>query len=356
MPEQQVPPLKHFFATEADMSADQVAFYQSWRSAWARGTALPVDSSISYLFCYSYGVLSHPVDEAAQELARLAEAYKHTEPYFAEYALRWLADCHVLNGDLPRALEVYPSPSLGSKPSSQADTLLSLRLAVGQTPHAQELLALDGPYVTSWGRKHLELIRTWIETKVLSQREPSLLDRLRQWSTTAHRYPYSAFTGSSKRIDCSVQEFCFSQQSDAIAFVRTLIREAENTVREEMNIPRVGEGWISETELYHALRRFFHPIEVIQHARPEWLGKQHLDVFFPSELVAVEYQGLQHDEPVSYFGGEKAWRAVRRRDAKKRRLCKANGVRLFEVRSGYSLAELIEEIAQERPSLGETQK
>ena len=72
MPEQQVPPLKHFFATEADMSADQVAFYQSWRSAWARGTALPVDSSISYLFCYSYGVLSHPVDEAAQELARLA--------------------------------------------------------------------------------------------------------------------------------------------------------------------------------------------------------------------------------------------------------------------------------------------
>ena len=79
-------------------------------------------------------------------------------------------------------------------------------------------------------------------------------------------------------------------------------------------------------------------------------------MFFPSELVAVQYQVLQHDEPVSYFGGEKAWRAVRRRDAKKRRLCKANGVRLFEVRSGYSLAELIEEIAQERPSLGETQK
>lgn len=351
MPDQSVPPFKRFFATESDMTADQLAFFRSWRSAWESGTALPVDGSISYLFCYTYGILSRPLEEAARELGRLSSAYQHSEPYFADYARRWLADCHVLKGDLAGALAAFPSLTLGSRASAMADSVLSLRLVAGQTPRASELLALNGPSVTTWGRRHLDLVHAWIDAEVPAQTNPSILDRLREWSATAHRYPYSAFTGSVARTECDVPQFSFSQMPDAIAFVRELIREAENTVREEKNIPRVGEGWIAETELYHALRRYFHPLEVIQHARPAWLGRQHLDVFIPSALVAVEYQGQQHDTPVSYFGGEKAWQAVRRRDAKKRRLCKANRVRLIEVRPDYSLVALIEEIVKESPSL-----
>lgn len=351
MPDQRVPPFKRFFATEADMTADQLEFFHSWRSAWERGRALPVDGSISYLFCYTYGILTRPVEETARELARLSDAYRHTEPTFADYARHWLADCHVLKGDLAGALAVFPSPALGSKASAMADRLLSLRLAVGQNPRAPELLALDGPAVTAWGRKHLDLVHSWIDAAVPAQSNPSILTRLREWSVTAHRYPYSAFTGSVARTECSVPQFSFSLMPDAIAFVRALIREAENTVREEKNIPRVGEGWIAETELYYALQRFFAPIEVIQHARPDWLGRQHLDVFIPSALVAIEYQGQQHDAPVSFFGGEKAWLDVCRRDARKRRLCMTNGVRLIEVRPDYSFIALIEAIVRDCPTL-----
>jgi hypothetical protein len=351
MPDQSVPPFKKFFATEADMTADQLAFFRSWCSEWKRGTAIPVEGSISYLFCYTYGILSRPVDEAAGELSRLSDAYRNTEPYFADYARHWLADCLVLKGDLAGALAVFPSPALGSKASAMADTLLSLRLAVGQIPRASELLALGGPAVTAWGRKNLDLVHAWIDAEVPAQSNPSILARLREWSATAHRYPYSAFTGSVAITECPVPLYSFSLMPDATAFVRALIREAENTVREEKNIPRVGEGWIAETELYYALRNFFQPIEVVQHARPDWLGRQHLDVFIPSALVAVEYQGQQHDAPVSFFGGEKAWLAVRRRDAKKRRLCKANGVRLIEARPGYSFVALIEEMVRECPAL-----
>ncbi|MBX3405057.1 MAG: hypothetical protein KF699_16725 [Phycisphaeraceae bacterium] len=351
MPDQSVPPFKRFFATESDMTADQLAFFRSWRSAWEGGTAIPVDGSISYLFCYTYGILLRPLDEAASELARLSDAYRHTEPYFANYARHWLADCLVLKGDLAGALAVFPAPALGSKASAMADTLLSLRLAVGQIPRASELLALDGPAVTAWGRKHLDLVHAWIDAEVPAQSDPSILARLVEWSATAHRYPYSAFIGSVARTECAVPQFSFSRLPDATAFVRKLIREAENTAREEKNIPRVGEGWIAETELYYALRHFFHPIEVVQHARPDWLGRQHLDVFIPSAFVAVEYQGKQHDAPVSFFGGEKAWLEVRRRDAKKRRLCQANGVRLIEVRPEYSFAALVEEIVRECPAL-----
>jgi hypothetical protein len=346
-----VPPFKRFFATEANMTAEQSAFFHHWRSAWVSGTALPVDGSISYLFCYTSGILSRTPEEAACELSRLSEAYRHSEPRFADYARQWIADCYVLRGDLAGALEVFPSPVLGSKASAMADSLLSLRLLVGQPPRASELLALDGPAVTAWGRKHLDLIHAWIDAQAPAQSSPSILERLKDWSASAHRYRYSAFAGSIAHTECAVSQFSFSQVPEAVAFARKIIREAENTVREERDIPRVGEGWIAETELYYALRRFFRSVEVVQHARPEWLGKQHLDIFIPSALVAVEYQGPQHDAPVDHFGGEKAWKAVRQRDAKKRRLCKTNGVHLIEVRPGYSFAALVEEITRECPAL-----
>ena len=108
-----------------------------------------------------------------------------------------------------------------------------------------------------------------------------------------------------------------------------------------MNIPRIGEGWISETELYYKLQRAFPDSDVLHHASPKWLGRQHLDIFIPAYSVGVEFQGTQHDEPVNYFGGQEAFNAIKRRDARKKRNCKKNGVHLIEVRSGYDFNELI---------------
>jgi hypothetical protein len=115
-----------------------------------------------------------------------------------------------------------------------------------------------------------------------------------------------------------------------------------------MNIPRVGEGWVGETELYYALRNAIPEAEVDQHARPAWLGRQHLDVFIPSYGVGLEYQGLQHDSPVEYFGGEAAYQATRRRDTAKKRACAKNGVKLTEVLPGYRLEELVKAIRGSR--------
>ena len=56
----------------------------------------------------------------------------------------------------------------------------------------------------------------------------------------------------------------------------------------------------------------------MQHGRPNWLGRQHFDVGFQEENIAVEYQGAQHDKPVDYFGGEKAFLANRKNLMKKK--------------------------------------
>jgi hypothetical protein len=128
------------------------------------------------------------------------------------------------------------------------------------------------------------------------------------------------------------------------ARARSLFREAENIVREDGGVPRIGEGWIGETVLFHILRKAFPDRRVLQHARPAWLAPQHLDVYFPDADIALEFQGAQHDRPVQFFGGEDAFARQQERDARKRVTCEVNGCRLIEVRSDYDAEELIERV------------
>lgn len=75
------------------------------------------------------------------------------------------------------------------------------------------------------------------------------------------------------------------------------------------------------------------------------MGKQHLDIWIPELNIAIEYHGLQHDQPVDFFGGQDAYDKNVERDNRKKTLCMENGVRLIEVREGYDIQELIREIS-----------
>ena len=59
------------------------------------------------------------------------------------------------------------------------------------------------------------------------------------------------------------------------------------------------------TELYYKIKETFPNEKVVHHGKPSWLGQQHLDIYFPYKNIAIEYQGLQHQEPVEFFGGKK---------------------------------------------------
>ena len=105
-------------------------------------------------------------------------------------------------------------------------------------------------------------------------------------------------------------------------------RDGENRVRDILGLPRMGEGWINETQLFRLLELFFSDYEVIREARTDWLGSQRLDFLIPALSLAIEYQGEQHFKPVERFGGQSAFRESQLRDARKRRLCTENGLRL----------------------------
>lgn len=86
--------------------------------------------------------------------------------------------------------------------------------------------------------------------------------------------------------------------------------------------------WKHELTLFHAVRGLY-PDTLYQY-RPDWLGRQSLDLYIPSLRTAIEYQGIQHYLPVEFFGGEEALSQRRDLDRVKKELCAVNSVRLIE--------------------------
>lgn len=125
---------------------------------------------------------------------------------------------------------------------------------------------------------------------------------------------------------CHIQSFHMKQK---IALV---------TLREES--VQAVISWVLTDKIKKRLSKY----EVIQHGRPDWLGRQHLDIWIPELMVAVEYQGAQHDRPIEFFGGQDAHTKGKKRDARKVERCIEAGVRLIEVRPNYNIDQVIIEI------------
>lgn len=125
---------------------------------------------------------------------------------------------------------------------------------------------------------------------------------------------------------------------------RLILKNAEDSYREEIGMPKVGEGWISETELFYKISDYFRDEKVMHHASPKWLGRQHLDIYFPKLNIGIEYQGAQHYEPIDFFGGQEAFEKTLERDKRKKQLCEKHKCHLIYVDKGYVLMEIITQI------------
>jgi hypothetical protein len=57
----------------------------------------------------------------------------------------------------------------------------------------------------------------------------------------------------------------------------------------------------------------------------------HFDVYFPELNIAIGYQGIQHQKPIDFFGGEQAFIKNQERDYRKKQLCIENNCNIFYV-------------------------
>jgi hypothetical protein len=282
---------------------------------------------------------------------RLTEIGQKVAPDLAEYFEIWASDAAVGAEDLERGLALMPPPGLGGRASLRASNILDLKLSLGGLPAARDITALFGPKVTKFGRENLGSVEQFIQLQLDARAAHGDPVDIARWTQDAHQHKagYSLFNGHPSYLVVQPPGgWHFSYSKCAEAECVALVRDAENTWREESDLPRVGEGWISETRLYYELKAAFPAIEVLQHHRPEWLGRQHLDIAIPSLRTAIEFQGAQHDLPVAFFGGEDAFIRTQERDRRKLGKCRKQGWRLFYAREGYDLTDLIAQIAAPR--------
>ena len=122
---------------------------------------------------------------------------------------------------------------------------------------------------------------------------------------------------------------------------RKVWRVIENRVRLKFNHKKVGDSWTSETILYQIVQTLFPNYTVHRHYRPEYLENMEFDIFIENVNLGIEYQGIQHFEPVGHWGGEEAFEKLLERDARKRKLARLNEVNLVYFEYDQDLNESI---------------
>jgi hypothetical protein len=263
--------------------------------------------------------------------------------------LMWASDAFVAIRDFENALECFPTIRISSKSSLSSEKILNIKLELGLPPSARDIMALFGPKLTKFGFQNIEKIEQYLDIQINESSRNEIPLDISNWTADAYRHKcgYNLFNGHPSYIVTSPPAgWHFSYSNIAKTQCISMIRDAENTWREESEIPRVGEGWVAETRLYHEIRTEFANTSVHHHYSPEWLGRQHLDIAIPDMKIAIEYQGLQHDQPVAFFGGEEAFKRTLERDRRKQNLCRRHGWRLLYVREGYSLSQLLSSIKE----------
>ena len=106
--------------------------------------------------------------------------------------------------------------------------------------------------------------------------------------------------------------------------------------------------WQHETQLADLVKTLYP--DAIRELSPSWLGGQRLDIYVPSKRIAFEYQGEQHYQPVKMYGGAVGLVKRQRQDRRKRELCAANNVILFEWK--YTLPITMEILQKELARFG----
>lgn len=336
------------YPSKENMNKRQAAFYRQLEASLNKGEYLDIEGNIAYVFIYLYYLISKWEEKGFENLYEyliyISELYKK-EKSISIYCLSWAYDCLL-------GLKKYEEYLEKSEPSEVFGTLTersSLRLNIqnwiGLEANPIDLLLMAGGRKTKFLTTNQALYKEKVRNVFSSyaKEQGGWFNVFKNWQPKHSSYYYSLFCNTTigKKPKLEPKVISYWGAYDLVDKIQDLSREAENQARIEVGIPRIGEGWISETALFRKLESEFSTTTVIQHGHPEWLGRQHFDVWFPNWKIAVEYHGKQHFEPVDFFGGQHAFEEVVERDKRKDMLAKQHGVSLYIIAEDDDQDELI---------------
>jgi hypothetical protein len=347
----EVPYFNGYFPSYDKMSQEQLEFYAVWQQEMQKGNFLEIEGNLGYIFLYLYGIVEtdneHNYNEIIAQLEQIHKAYGEY-PKINEYCNFWISDCYIALGQFQEALNYRKASGRDYfdlvKHANDAYTLVEAVQAYCTN------LSIN---LTDFGRKKTNEIKAEIVSMYEEIESGKSINVIEECSDNFPDEIYFLFSGSSAHIGINLTRYQFDADK-FISYIPNCYRTAENRLRKKYGFPLIGEGWLTETQLFYEIKKTFSSYKVTQHEKPSFLGRQHLDVYIHDLSIALEYQGEQHGRPIEYFGGEKAYKSTLERDARKKQLCEQNGVTLLYVYPNYSLDDVLVEIKKACSNLGIT--
>ncbi|MBT4332039.1 MAG: hypothetical protein HOD64_02080, partial [Candidatus Cloacimonetes bacterium] len=102
-------------------------FYLYWLAEFKKNNIIDIGDNLSYLFYYTYQLLTLNPKERIRKLKKLFDAYRDKKKYI-KYCSKWLSDSYLITNDFENALRYFPKIEIGVKNTFKANALLSLKL------------------------------------------------------------------------------------------------------------------------------------------------------------------------------------------------------------------------------------
>lgn len=349
-----IPEFETYYASTSDMNKQQLRFYRKVEVCLKNGTHIRVDGNVSYIFVYINKLMmnwdSLGFEGLSEYLIYISELYIY-EKKLSDYCLYWARDCLLGLGRYEEYLEKSEPVYITGTSTHSSNLRLNVQNYIGVKANPIDLLLMAGGRKTKFIEENQGIYKSEVieALEAYASQNETWFEIMKASVSNANTYKSTLFSGApiSNKPSLAFETKAYYSDRKTLNLVKQLARDAESSAREKLGLPRIGEGWLSETQLFNTLKNKFPQTKVIQHGRPKWLGRQHYDIWLPHWKIAVEYHGLQHFKPVEFFGGKEAYEKTVQRDQRKVRLSKKNGVKLFVVRENYNENLLIEAIESE---------
>lgn len=346
----QIPEFSGYFLSEEHMDAQQKAFYKKVEKHLNSGDFIDIDGNVGYVYVYLYKLINKWDSKGFESLSKFliytSEMYKHEEK-LSNACLFWAYDCLLGLEKYDDYLEIT-EPKILTVTNSLSNLRINIQRKIGLPANPVDILLMFGGRKTKFITNNQALYKEKIIDcfNEYGDENKGWFAIFDSWLPNENLYAHRLFGGVPlwNTVNLNWKIKCYYSAYEHVGKIKEISKEAENKARELFGVPKIGEGWISETQLYRKLENEFFKTKVIQHGQPSWLGRQHFDIWFPNWKIAVEYHGKQHFEPVDFFGGDEAFIKTVERDKRKINLAERHGVKLFVITEDDDQDELIQNI------------
>lgn len=331
-----IPHLPYTFG-ESTLSPEQLKYYKAVEKKLSRGEYAEIGENYGYIFCFIYKMLDKwqksDFRRTYDHLTLISELYSESKK-IKTYALNWANDCLLALGEYRSYLDRTEAEISSGAGVHQHNKRLNIQNHCKLDANPIDIINMMGVKKSQFvKRNQIAFKESLFEEfeKYSEKSQKSWFDMLLDWCEGKPYGPIWLFNGTPifNKPSLPFNPISYYSMEKNIETLMEISRDAENLARERAGVPLIGQGWISETELFRNIEREFPETTVIQHGRPSWLGRQHFDIWMPNWKVAIEYHGDQHFKAVEIFGGTEGFNKTVERDARKESLSIINGVKLF---------------------------